>query len=298
MRVVLVGYSGYWGQKLDRVLCELGHTVTSRIDRHNIKQLSDSEADAAVIATPPDTHYSLAMQAMKFGMDVLVEKPMAMKASQAKQMHEFAIANNLVLSVDSTFCHSAAFDFLKILDEPLISYQSVRLAPRMPQAVITAGWDLIVHDLSILHALKAIKITGGIGAEDGSLAQAAIGLSSGGSAFIFASRCWPTKVREICLHFPSGTFFWTLDGLWKSSPSAMLDKLMAQDTEEPLSRLIKDFESRCLERRLEGRTDGLHGSEVVGCLERLFPSHSSIGVDRHRVGNGLFSSNAGQHLSV
>ncbi len=292
MRVVLVGYSGYWGKKLERVLNELGHTITSKIDRHNTQLLGDTEADAAIIATPPDTHYGLAMAAMKMGMDVLVEKPMAMRADHAAKMETYAKANGIVLSVDSTFCHSASFDYLSKLEEPLISYQSIRLAPIMPQAKITAGWDLVVHDLSILHRLNALSRDAGVGVEDGSVAHAAFILHSGGSAFIMASRCWPEKVRAITLHFPSGTYYWTLNNLSKDGDIIVVER------EEPLKRLVQDFESRCRGRRLEGITDGLHGAEVVGCLERLFPPHTSIGDRASRMGNGLHRPVPGQHISV
>lgn len=39
--------------------------------------LEDIEADAVVIATPPDTHHSLASQAFARGLDVLCEKPLS-----------------------------------------------------------------------------------------------------------------------------------------------------------------------------------------------------------------------------
>lgn len=290
MRVALVGYRGYWGQKLGRVLDALGHDIVE-IDRDNIDDLEHTMAGMAVIATPPATHFALAMRAMKNGMDVLVEKPMALKTSHAVQMADYANKEGLVLSVDSTFLHTASADFLLGLDRALLSYQSVRLAPPMPQAQINAAWDLIVHDLSILQRLAG-AIVPGLGSVDGEVAQAALPLMSGGSAFIMASRAWTHKVREIVLHYPHGTYLWTLDGLWLDG------KKIIEEREEPLQRLLKEFTERCRMRRPVGVSDGMHGAEVVGCLERLFPHHTPFQVGQGNMGNGLHRWGTVEHLPV
>jgi hypothetical protein len=276
------------------VLSQTGHEIVSLIDSKNEKELDDTDADAAVIATPPDTHYKLIMRCIKLGLDVLVEKPMTMKFNQAVVVAKTAQDNGIVLSVDSTFCHTATFKYLQESGRPLLSYQSIRLAPPMPQAIINAGWDLIVHDLSILKAMGLIGPESPMaGAEDGSVATAGIGLPTGGSAFIFASRAWPTKVREIVLHYPKCTYIWTLDGLKTADGD-----IVVQEKEEPLKRLIQDFADRCQSRSHHGVTDGLHGAEVVGCLERLFPHYSAIGTKPGKVGNGLHRDYSGEHISV
>jgi len=264
------------------------------IDKHNVDELDHTMATAAIIATPPHTHYDLASRAMQNGMDVLVEKPMTLNTKQACRLVDQARGEGLVLSVDSTFLHTATASFLMKLGEPLISYQSVRLGPPMPQAQINAAWDLIVHDLSILQRLSG-AIVPGIGTVDGAVAQAAIPLSSGGSAFIMASRVWSHKVRDIVLHYPGATYLWRLDGLYGGKDFA---KKMVDEKEEPLKRLISDFVWRCQERMLSGVTDGLHGAEVIGCLERLFPHHSPLLSGQGRMGNGLHRGSAIEYISV
>lgn len=291
MKLALVGYSGYWGQKLARAATALGHTIVHKIDRSNIDDIDHVRADAAIIATPPNTHYSLAMRAMRNGLDVLVEKPMALSLKDAVAMTDYAMEEGLVLSVDSTFLHTASAEFLLDLGGSLLSYQSVRLAPPMPQAQINAAWDLVVHDIAILHRLSG-AIVPGLGSVDGAVAQAALPLQSGGSAFIMASRVWTHKVREIVLHYPSGTYLWTLDGLSKEG------KKIVEEKEEPLKRLIRDFEKRCLERQALGLTDGIHGTEVVGCLDRLFPHHTPFQIGQGRMGNGLHRWGTSEHIPV
>lgn len=288
MRIVLFGHRGYWGQKLARVALELGHTCVG-IDQGD--HFDGSEGEAAIIATPPDTHFPLAMKCMNLGMDVLVEKPMATSVEEAITMTDYALHHGLVLSVDSTFLHTAAADHLLELGGGLLSYQSIRVATTMPQAKINAAWDLIVHDLAILQRLSGVLVPG-IGVVDGEVAQAALPLPTGGSAFIMASRAWTRKVREIILFYAHGTYEWTLDGL------SMDGKCIVTETEEPLRRLVKDFVDRCLDRSMTGLTDGLHGTEVVGCLERLFSNNSSFQPGKGKMGNGLHRWGAVQHLPV
>lgn len=296
MRIVLIGSSGYWGQKLARVLTELGFDYVA-VDRNTIAGFDfvNCGCDAAIIATPPATHYELAMRCMRARMDVLVEKPMGTTHGQATVMADYAVKHGLVLSVDSTFCHTKSFAYLKALRLPLLSYQSIRLAPPMPQAQIGAGWDLIVHDLAILQGLGCLA-RGGVGIEDGEVAQCAFELPSGGSAFILASRAWPEKERSVTLHFPGQTFMWDLKGLYRVPFDD--DVPVVVEDEEPLKRLIQDFELRCVERHLGGITDGTHGAEVVGCLERLFPKYSSSRLGQSGMGNGLHSHQAVQSISV
>lgn len=276
MRFALVGYSGYWGSKLGRVLRDLDHDVVAEIDSQSEGDaLLEAEADAAIIATPPATHFELAMQAMEGEMDVLIEKPMTLSVGQAMILQERALDEGLVLSIDSTFCHTAAFDYLKNIDEPIITYQSIRMAPPMPQAVIPAGWDLIVHDLSILEALDELPMRG-FGAQYDDVSQATFLLQNGGAALIMASRMWPMKERGITIQYPSGAFFWTLGSLQTFKPGSMREDILVTEPEEPLRRLINDFERRCLNRELDGLTDGRHGASVVSSLARVFPDISLV----------------------
>src|SRR4051794_37152630 len=51
--------------------------------------------DAVVVATPDDMHYEMVMAALKAGLHVLCEKPIALNAKDAKTMYETAEAKHL-----------------------------------------------------------------------------------------------------------------------------------------------------------------------------------------------------------
>ncbi len=107
--VGVVGY-GYWGPNLARnvaerpelelvALCEPNELragvfsdkyadvpVVSDIDA----LLAMPEVEAVLVATPPRTHHALVRRALEAGRHVLVEKPLANTAEQARDLVRFA----------------------------------------------------------------------------------------------------------------------------------------------------------------------------------------------------------------
>jgi predicted dehydrogenase len=53
--------------------------------------LKESSLDAVVITTPPETHSAMAVQSLKMGLHVLVEKPMALNITEALLMREASL---------------------------------------------------------------------------------------------------------------------------------------------------------------------------------------------------------------
>jgi len=62
--------------------------------------LSDPELSAVYVATNNGSHAEIVIQALKAGKHVLVEKPMAVDARSAEQMHTLAVERQLSLMVD------------------------------------------------------------------------------------------------------------------------------------------------------------------------------------------------------
>jgi predicted dehydrogenase len=117
--------------------------------------LVDSQIDAIVIATPVCTHFDLAMQALRAGKHVLVEKPMAMTSDDALRLIDEAARRQLVLAVDHTFVYTGAVRKMRELITEggigdLYYYDSVRVNLGLFQHDVNVIWDLAVHDLSIM----------------------------------------------------------------------------------------------------------------------------------------------------
>jgi nucleoside-diphosphate-sugar epimerase/predicted dehydrogenase len=79
-----------------------------------LRDLVDAGADVIHVLTPPSTHVELALEALEDGCHVLIEKPVAEDADEARRMGRVAAAKGLVATVD----HSLLYDpqVLRALD--------------------------------------------------------------------------------------------------------------------------------------------------------------------------------------
>jgi predicted dehydrogenase len=265
MRIALVG-NGYWGGKFRRLLETTKYELVI-VTREG--DVTKTGADAAIIATPPDSHHRLTLDALRSGMDVLVEKPMALCSEDAAEMVEVSIDEERVLSVDHTWLHTEAFAHLQTIKKPLLSYQAMRLGPPVPQAKVPASWDMISHDFAILDGLG--KIGGrAYGTGYGDVAQASLDLVGKGTAFISVSRSWTVKERRVVLHYEDESYSWHDDRLFRLS-GGTFQGIVTKETVEPLARVLADFIARCQMRNFKGLTDGESGVFVCQLLEQLYP---------------------------
>src|SRR3954463_13528192 len=118
LRVGVIGY-GYWGPNLVRnfmsapgssvvAVCDLRENRLAPLRKlypainttTNPQELiTDKSVDAVVISTPVSSHFELAMNALKAGKHVLVEKPLAANSADALKLITEAEARKLVLMV-------------------------------------------------------------------------------------------------------------------------------------------------------------------------------------------------------
>lgn len=126
---------------------------------HNyLRILEDDGIDAAVIATPAQTHHKLAKEALSRGKHVLVEKPLTRNIAEAEELISIAKANRKILMVGHTFKFNPAVQKLKSLIDSgtlgkicYIYSRRTNLGPIRKD--VNAMWDLAPHDVSILMYL-------------------------------------------------------------------------------------------------------------------------------------------------
>jgi protoporphyrinogen oxidase/predicted dehydrogenase len=175
IRVAVVGL-GYWGPNLARnladlpqfelaALCDLRPSVLdAAASRYPGVQttvsfddvLADDGIDAVLVATPVSTHFSLARQALEAGKHVFVEKPLAVRSDEVRELTALASQKSLVLMPGHTFLYSPPVRTIKNLidagelgDIYFISSSRVNLG--LHQADVSVVWDLAPHDFSILR---------------------------------------------------------------------------------------------------------------------------------------------------
>ena len=173
VRTAVVGY-GYWGPNLVRNVIERpelelaavcdrdpGRALACR-DRHpgvdvvaDIDEiLADPAVEAVVVATPPGSHFRLALAALEAGKHVLVEKPLAATFAEGEQLIARAEERSLVLMPGHTFLYSPAVTAIHelirggILGEIyFVTSSRMNLGKYQADGVV---YDLAPHDLSIL----------------------------------------------------------------------------------------------------------------------------------------------------
>lgn len=124
--------------------------------------ISDPKVDAVAIATPVSSHFELALQALRAGKHVFIEKPLTETAEQAERLIVEAESRSLVLHVDHTFIYTGAVRKMRQLVEAgelgdLYYYDSVRVNLGLFQADVDVIWDLAVHDLAIMDYVFSSK---------------------------------------------------------------------------------------------------------------------------------------------
>jgi predicted dehydrogenase len=226
--VGVVGY-GYWGPNLVRnfhedarvnvrYICDRSQQM---LDRHRKRYpaviftqnfedlLNDPALDAIVIATPTETHFDLAQQALKAGKHVLVEKPLCQTSDQCRELIALAAEKKLVLMVDHTFLYHGAVRLVKQLVDSgelgdLLYFSSTRLNLGIFHSDCNVLWDLASHDLSIMdfllqrtplsvHAVGACHLDNGV--ED--IAYLTLKFEDNLIAHFHCSWLSPVKIRQI-----------------------------------------------------------------------------------------------------
>ena len=180
VRLAHVGL-GYWGPNLARnlanadggslvMLCDSDRERLERVGRQfpGARLVTDfadvlaaDDVDAIALATPVQTHFELASEALRAGKHVLVEKPLATSSAECQELIDLADARDLRLMVGHVFLYNAAVqmvhDYIKSGRLGSVYYiYSQRLNLGQVRRDVNALWNFAPHDLSILcHWLDA-----------------------------------------------------------------------------------------------------------------------------------------------
>ena len=176
MRFGIVGAGGYWGPNWIRVLKQLNVLIAvcesdkNRLDivasnfnlrGNNIKlcssieEMLDDELDGIFVVTPPATHADIAICAMKAGMNVFIEKPLAGNLEDCFRIKFEAERLNKKVMVGHTFLYHPALrkfrDSLKLIGE-LRTIYTLRANFGLYQEIGIVK-DLMPHDFAIFSYL-------------------------------------------------------------------------------------------------------------------------------------------------
>ncbi|MEP7359202.1 MAG: Gfo/Idh/MocA family oxidoreductase [Anaerolineales bacterium] len=214
MSIIKIGVigCGYWGPKLARNFHELAEAElawvsdfrSERLEHiqslypgvratRDHRELLASDVDGVVIATPVSTHHALAMEALRAGKHVLIEKPIAASVAQAVEIAETAERLGLTAMVGHTFQFNPAVnavrELLKRQELGQVYYISgTRVNLGLFQPDINVLWDLAPHDISILLYILGVD---------------PVWASATGESYVQKER-GIHDMAYLTLHFPSG----------------------------------------------------------------------------------------------
>jgi predicted dehydrogenase len=322
--VGVIGY-GYWGPNLVRNFAEtagarVGFVTDMRAAR--LSQVSarypatkvstdyrdlitDPSIDAVAIATPVSSHFDLAMEALRAGKHVLVEKPMTSNSQQAMALVDEAEARGLVLMVDHTFVYTNAVAKMRELTQAgdlgeIYYYDSVRINLGLFQHDVNVLWDLAVHDLSIMDFVlaqspTAVSATGlaHVPGQPENIAYMTMFFDGRLIAHVHVNWLAPVKVRRTLLGGSRRMI--VFDDLEASEKIKVYDRgISVNPSQENVYQMLVGYRSGdmwapqlgiaealqtetrhfvdCIEKKETPRTDGHAGLRVVRLLEAA--SHS------------------------
>lgn len=227
-RMALAG-CGYWGKNLARNFHQLGAlqliidpSIEGKANAakvapgipvldHFEKAIADPGIEAVALATPAETHATLAIKAVKAGKHVFCEKPLATTVEDGEAMLEAAHNARRVLMVGHILeYHPAVREIYSLLAEgvlgTLLSINCQRLNWGKVRTVENVLWSFSPHDLALIlgfanEAPIEVEATGTAHLTKDIEETATIQLKfpSGLQASVFASWRHPFKRQEITL---------------------------------------------------------------------------------------------------
>jgi predicted dehydrogenase len=167
--------------------------------------------DVVSIATPAISHGPRALQALKAGKPVYIEKPLAVTLEDADAIVAEAARRGLVVACGfSERVAIEAIGLFAVIERPTL-IEATRLgAPSPRNQDVSVVLDLMIHDLDIALRLagapltvEAEGVTGATGMFD--QIRAEITFDSGVVARLHASRVAPAAERRMRIGYPAGT---------------------------------------------------------------------------------------------
>jgi UDP-2-acetamido-3-amino-2,3-dideoxy-glucuronate N-acetyltransferase len=310
MRIAVVG-AGYWGANLIRTFHQLGalHRIcdsSAEKLRQRAEQypsiemtssydaiLEDQSVDAVVIATPAETHYVMARQALLAGKDAFVEKPLALRCEEAEKLTALAENRKCILMVGHLLeFHPAITRLNELIQQGELGRLEYVYSNRLNMGKVrreeNALWSFAPHDISVILLLLnqmpiQVAATGGTYLQP-NIADVTVStmlFERGVRAHLFVSWLHPYKEQKLVVVGEHGMA--VFDDVRKTEKLQLYDKkidlvngqfvaempkarVVEFPSDEPLLLECRHF-LECLEARRPPKTDGRDGWRVLNVLE-------------------------------
>lgn len=309
-QVAVVG-SGYWGKNLVRNfyqletlkwVCDQNETILSGFKNQypdietttSYQQiLEDPDVEGIVVATPAETHYSLARDGLLAGKHVYVEKPLVLHEDEGIELINLAEENGRILMVGHLLQYHPAFIKLKELVDGgelgRINYiYSNRLNLGKIRREENILWSFAPHDISMILALTGelpewVMATGGnyLHQKIADVTTTHLEFPSGIRGHIFVSWLHPIKEQKLVvvgdkkmavfndtLPWDQKLYIYPHEISWKNNvpiPTKADPERIPLTESEPLEMECRQF-LKCIQEGCVPKTDGNEGLRVLRVL--------------------------------
>ncbi|MCP3901999.1 MAG: Gfo/Idh/MocA family oxidoreductase [Planctomycetes bacterium] len=305
--VAVIGCGG-WGKNLVRCMGRLGALAAvadvdpaGRARAHELVPgipvsddpaavLRDDSIRAVMIATPAETHYRMAVDAIEAGKDVFVEKPLTIDVEEARDLIARADARERVLMVGHLLeYHPAVLELRKLVASGALGKIRYLISNRLNLGKIrteeNALWSFAPHDIAIILRLVGmmpfeVVATGGCyvtpNLADVSVTQMLF--DNGVRSHIFVSWLHPFKEQRLVIigskkmasfdDVSKKLVLYDQRVDWEEGQPVPVrgDGVdVAYPDDEPLEMECRHF-LECIESRARPRTDGRNGLAVLEIL--------------------------------
>jgi len=329
--IAVVG-CGYWGKNLTRNFAGLGalHTICDA-DFQNLENfksfypqvnteadylqvLQNKEIKGVVLATPAVLHYSMAREALLAGKDTFVEKPLALKIEEGRELVGLAEEKEKILMVGHLLEYHPAVNKLKELvdKEELGKIQyiySTRLNLGKFRTDENILWSFAPHDISVILLLLGGEMPYEISAHGGyylhqhiaDVTVTTMSFKSGVRAHIFVSWLHPYREQKLVVvgdkkmaefndtNPEEKLRLFDHDIEWveqRPTPHPREPEVIRVAQTEPLRLECQEFVN-CLKTRNTPKTSGYKGLQVLevlsGCQRSLEKNGGVISLMKGKV---------------
>ena len=256
--------------------------------------LDNPEINAVIIATPAETHYDVAKKALMKDKNVLVEKPITLISTHARELVEIAERKDKKLMVGHVLLyHPAVRKIKEMIDDNKIGRLQYIYSNRLNLGSIRTEenilWSFAPHDISVIqYLLKSNPVY--VDAKGATILQSAIEdttvtyLSYPGNihAHIFVSWLHPFKEQRLVVigekgmvvfedsqktdklkFYPKG--FKNINGSLQKFEGDF--EVIEFENQQPLAEEQRHFFNSIINNE-KPLTDGIHAVEVLEILEK------------------------------
>jgi len=231
------------------------------------------KVDALSIVTPTTSHYDIALDCLRAGKDILIEKPITVSVKEADELITKSEESGYIIQVGHLERYNpavlAAYDMVR---EPRF-IEAERLSPFLGRGTdVDVTLDLMIHDVDIVLSLvsspvKEIKAVGTKVLTDKiDVAKAWIEFENGCIALFTASRLSPEKQRRLKV-FQKDSYL-LLDyqnceirHYFRRGQEIVSDTIRPEN-KEPLKEELRDFIS-CVKERKRPKVSATEGRDAL-----------------------------------